>query len=67
MCEDLVRRNVAVIDAYYQAWSSGDPEAIRAFLTPDFRGQIVGRACGTEELLASASSRRASPTSAPLL
>ena len=43
MSRDSIRQNVGLIVRYYKAWSTGDPEAISSFFTPDFTGHAAGQ------------------------
>ncbi len=43
MSRDRIRQNVDLIERYYKAWGTGDPEAIPNFFTPDFVGHAAGQ------------------------
>ncbi len=35
---DPIRQNIELIERYYEAWGTGQPEAITVFFTPEFAG-----------------------------
>ena len=49
---DPVSENLQLLERYYVAWSSGDPDAIAAFFTPDFQGHAMGQNFDLAGLLA---------------
>ena len=55
MSHDPIRQNIGLITRYYEAWGTGDPEAIAVFFTPDFEGHIVGQDLDVAGLLAARS------------